>query len=63
MSDPTPLRTPSEQSWQENDTAQALNGNAVRGCDAFAQHAAQLARDVVEHRAAFRRAFGQENDS
>ena len=63
MTNPTPLRTTSEQSWQERLIEQDMNDNAVRGRDEFAQHAAQLAREAADRRAAFRRAFGQENDS
>lgn len=52
------LRTSTEQSWQENDAATAMNANAVRGHDAFAAHSAQLEREAAERRAHFRRAFG-----
>lgn len=56
--DLTPLRTASEQSRQEDAAASAMNGNAVRGHEAFAAHAARLAGDAADRRAAFRRDFG-----
>lgn len=56
--DLTPLRTASEQSWQEDDAASAMNSNAVRGHEVFAAHAARLASDAADRRSALLRSFG-----